>query len=68
MSCTMAGFCHNVNDAIFFHYLLEVYMCGKFLVANSYGLLYRGLDRGHVKFLELRKKPPSYQFYGSYSY
>lgn len=31
-------------------------MCGKFLVANSYGLLYRGLDRGHVKFLELKKK------------
>lgn len=31
-------------------------MCGKFLVANSHGLLYRELDRGHVKVLELKKK------------
>ena len=26
-------------------------MCGKFLVANSCGLLYIELDRGHIEFL-----------------
>lgn len=28
-------------------------MCGKFLVANSCGLLYIELDRGHMKFLSI---------------